>query len=68
MADARVKDSDRHLSVPWAEWSDGFGCRKLTSLMNQGVTHKIKTELVGVSRNIRRMRELIDQVAGPVST
>lgn len=31
--------------------------------MNQGHPIKPKTELVGVSRNIRRVRELIDQVA-----
>jgi two-component system response regulator AtoC len=31
--------------------------------MNQGHAVKPKTELVGVSRNIRRVRELIDQVA-----
>jgi transcriptional regulator with GAF, ATPase, and Fis domain len=31
--------------------------------MNAGHSKKAKTELVGVSRNIRRVRELIDQVA-----
>jgi two-component system response regulator AtoC len=45
------------------ETPDEFGCGMFASLMSQGHSMKPKTELVGVSRNIQRVRELIDQVA-----